>query len=130
MEKDKYGFIQDLLNNQKLSTAQRERIFLLTSEELKKDKINGKLLEGRVIRLEEMVGIKADNELDQFIDEEFDINNSIKNDKASKSDLMPKQYYYPSGLYKYLLAYNQDPILKSTCHLVDSNELEKIKMYC
>jgi hypothetical protein len=33
-------------------------------------------------------------------------------------------------LYKYLLSYNQDPILKSTCHLIDSNELEKINNYC
>ncbi|MCG9971153.1 hypothetical protein [Christiangramia crocea] len=39
-------------------------------------------------------------------------------------------YYSPVSLYKYLYDYNQDPILRSTCHEIDSNELVTINDYC
>lgn len=134
MPKDKYDFIQEILNNQRLSSNQRERILLLTSAEIKRDKEIGSVLEDRVIKLEEMVGIKAgillsNNTLD-------DINIKIFNDEElgiyedSINHSLPKIYYNPSDLHNYLLAYNQDPILKSTCHLIDTFELEKIKEYC
>ena len=140
MLKDKYDFIQEVLNNQKLSLAQRERILSLTSAEIRRDKEIDIVLEDRVIRLEEMVGINKNirmtNNSEEVIDsnrfgeEELNISVSNKNNPESINPSLPKKYYYPSGLYKYLLAYNQDPILKSTCHLVDSNELEKIQKYC
>ena len=141
MAKNKYDFIQEVLNNHKLSSAQRERILLLSSAEIKRDKELGNVLEERVIRLEEMVGINAGSvltnnsdeciSLNQMIDEELDMSNSVRyNNNESRNPSLPKKYYNPSDLYNYLLAYNQDPILKSTCHLIDSNELEKIKEYC
>ncbi|WP_418637410.1 hypothetical protein [Winogradskyella sp.] len=40
------------------------------------------------------------------------------------------EYYYPSSMYKFLLNYNQNPILKSTCHDIGSQELEVINNYC
>jgi hypothetical protein len=51
-------------------------------------------------------------------------------ENPEKNPSLPDKYYFPSGLYKFLLAFNQDPVLKSTCHLIDINELEKIKEYC
>jgi hypothetical protein len=142
MAKDKYDFIQEVLNNHKLSSAQRERILLLTSAEIKRDKELGRVLEERVIRLEEMVGINAGIRLTnnsddgialfQLRDEDLKMNESVKYNNNSEliNPSLPKMYYNPSYLYNYLLTYNQDPILKSTCHLIDSNELEKIKEYC
>lgn len=118
MSKDKYDFIQEILNNQRLSPAQRERILSLTSAEIKRDKEIGNVLEDRVIRLEEMVGVKSSIGISNHPEEE------------SNNPSLPHKYYYPSGLYKYLLEYNQDPVLKSTCHLVDSSELDKINNYC
>ena len=42
---------------------------------------------------------------------------------------LPK-YYYPVSSYKFLFKYNQNAILKSTCHDIDSDELDIIKKYC
>ena len=39
-------------------------------------------------------------------------------------------YYYPFSSYLFLFKYNQNRILKSTCHDIDSDELEIIKEYC
>ena len=38
-------------------------------------------------------------------------------------------YLEPNKLYQYLFQYNQNSILKSTCHEIDSNEIETIKDY-
>ena len=53
--------------------------------------------------------------------------------KIMKGKMIKKHslsYYYPSSLYKYLFDYNQDPVLRSTCHEIDSNELAIINDYC
>src|SRR5690554_1204090 len=42
---------------------------------------------------------------------------------------LPK-YYYPKSLYLFLFNYNQNKILKSTCHDIDSDELANILVYC
>jgi hypothetical protein len=123
MAKDKYDFIQEILLNQKLSTVQRERIFILTKEEIKKDKVIGKVLDIRIKKLE-----------DAILDKVTEINKDHKDEKlASKPEennaILPK-YFYPTSLYKYLLKYNQNPILKSTCHEIDSEELKNILNYC
>jgi hypothetical protein len=46
-----------------------------------------------------------------------------------KPNELPK-YYYPSSLYKFLFNYNQNRILKSTCHDIGSQELISIQNYC
>lgn len=55
MAKDKYDFIQELLENKKLQPTQKERVLMLTKEEIKKDGIVGKDLEERVKKLEELI---------------------------------------------------------------------------
>ena len=40
------------------------------------------------------------------------------------------RYHYPLGLYKFLFNYNQNEILKSTCHDIGSQELIVINNYC
>ena len=141
MAKNKYDFIQEVLNNHTLSLAQRERILLLTSAEIRRDKEFGSVLEERVIRLEGKIGINTGIVLSNNSGEGIALNrlsdkelNMTESNKYNNTELinpsLPKNYYNPLDLYNYLLAYNQDPILKSTCHLIDSNELEKIKEYC
>lgn len=51
---------------------------------------------------------------------------------TSKVEINEKyiKYINPVHLYKYLYNYNQNPILKSTCHAIDSNEIKKICEYC
>ena len=57
--------------------------------------------------------------------------NDLKTDKPIKTEgsSLPK-YIDPYHLYKFLFEYNQNPILRSTCHDVDSEELKKINEYC
>ena len=60
MAKDKYDFIQELLENKKLQPTQKERVLLLAKEEIKKDGALGKELEERVKKLEEMINISSE----------------------------------------------------------------------
>jgi len=57
MTKDKYDFIQELLQNQKLPPAQRERILLLVTNEFKKDNIQGIDNSARIERIENELGL-------------------------------------------------------------------------
>lgn len=123
MPKDKYDFIQELLENRKLTPAQRERVLLLAKEEIKKESLLGKDMEERITMLEEIVNGKAkDTERDEQKPNQ-------ENESENKRQPIPN-YFDPSHLYKYLFDYNQDPILRSTCHEIDSNELEEILLYC
>lgn len=121
MSKDKYDFIQELLENKRLTASQKDKVWLLTKEEIKRDGIFGRNLDERVKKLEDLVNNKSiDNEIIIKEAEIQQIPDPIK---------LPK-YFYPSGLYKYLYDYNQNSILKSTCHEIDSSELENINKYC
>jgi hypothetical protein len=123
MAKDKYDFIQDLLGNKSITSLQRERLLLLINEEIKKDGFLGKNLNKRVKRLEELMNLAKNETIVDIISDDN------KMEPASNQITLPK-YYYPSGLYKYLFDYNQNSILKSTCHEIDSSELENISNYC
>jgi len=116
MAKDKYDFIQELLENNKLSSSQRERVLLLVKEEIRKEGLIGKSLAAigksladRLAIIEELLNVKDNSE-------------------ENNQDL--PIYFDSLHLYKYLVDYNQNPILKSTCHEIDSNELENILEYC
>ena len=50
--------------------------------------------------------------------------------KTSKINNNLPTYLRPSYLFEFLFSYNQNHILKSTCHEIDSNELEIINKYC
>jgi hypothetical protein len=46
-----------------------------------------------------------------------------------KSNPLP-QYLQPYYLYNFLFEYNQNPILRTTCHDIDANELKSIMEFC
>ncbi len=145
MAADKYDFIQEVLASKTITSVQREKLLLLTSAEIQKDKKFNLLLEERVKNLEKIIASETNLEpipnplvvnkkasvLEKLkrLDEQLKNPNTVDKNIYSNPTLTNK-YLDPIGLYKYLLAYNQDPILKSTCHLVDSNELEIINEYC
>lgn len=120
MDKNKYDFIKELLEDKRIKPNQRERILKLAAKEIS---FEGSLAE-RVEKIEEVI-FKNDPPKDK--NETIDNNNDMTHGETVK---LPKSYYYPSGLYKFLMAYNQDEVLKSTCHLIDSDELEIINNYC
>jgi len=53
----------------------------------------------------------------------------ISDFSSNDSNTLTK-YYYPSSSYKFLFNFNQNKILKSTCHDVGSQELQVINNYC
>jgi len=128
MAKNKYEFIEDLLENEKLLPNHRERILKLAAKEVHADRS----LEERVQKIENIVFKDAPTPiLDQSNDLErtgFDNKDKQAIRKPDTSKL-PK-YIYPSSLYKFLFEYNQDKVLKSTCHEIDSDEIAIINEYC
>lgn len=116
MAKTKYDFIKELLGNKKINQNHRERIFELASREIS---LEG-TLEERVQKIENIIfGNKAESKI-EIID-------TILVEK--KSNNLPK-YFDPYHLYKFLFEYNQNYILRSTCHDADSGDMEKIIEYC
>ena len=114
--KDKYEFIVELLETNKLTPAQKERVLLLSKDEIKKGDITGKDLEERVKKLEDSIGVSPPV--------------TIGNTEEPTKEIFPKQYYNPKDLYQFLKAYNEDEILKGTCHLVNTGELNTINRIC
>jgi hypothetical protein len=146
--KDKYGFIKELLNNHKLNFAQKERIIVLTAEEIKKDLKKGEILEERIDRIELKLDIAPEEknkkskysiDLNDFNSEDFDFDESelekinwrptVEIGKVKSEGNTPK-YLNPKYTYQYLLQFNQNKILSSTCHEIESNYLSYILEIC
>lgn len=132
MAKNKYDFIKELLENKRINQNQRERILELASKEIS---LEG-TLEERVQKIEEILFSKQAESMDldeggltwqnmeELFDKEIDSFETTLDSKI-KGISLPK-YLNPSHLYNFLSKYNQNQILKTTCHDIDSNELESI----
>jgi len=111
MDKNKYTFAQELLRSYKLTPEQKEQVLALVARERNEDIVR---LEEKVASLEKNTPISEKEEPDE-IEKEVKIEDSL-----------PK-YIYPfsgNGLATFLLAYNQDPLLKYTCHTIDEGEIQ------
>lgn len=136
MAKNKYDFIKELLEDKRIKQNQRERILELASKEISSEGI----LEERVQKIEEML---LKNEGDLKLTKESGSHGNIQklltegeiqtvetdiNQNVEENDL-PK-YLNPIYLYNYLFQFNQNKILRTTCHDIDSDELESILEFC
>ena len=108
MAKDKYDFIQELLENKKLQPTQKERVLLLAKEEIKKDGALGKELEERVKKLEEMMNNSNDDLPSTTL-------KPIEEASTEEQSLVLPKYIPSKNLWKFLKDYNQDLIL-IRCH--------------
>ena len=133
--KDKYDFINDLIKNKSISSIQKEKIIALASKEILKDKSAGNQLEKRVEIIEQEINeiktLPQNNELATSNITENTTENATENTTENSS--LP-QYINPfskNGLKNFLIAYNQDEILKYTCHLIDSEKaISNINKHC
>ena len=110
MAKNKYDFISELIENKKIPSSQRERITQLALKEMHSD---GNLTE-RVKKIEALV-------LNNASVEEDDTDLITWRNSPNLPD-----YLRPINQYKYLIAFNQNPILKYTCHNIDIEALKEI----
>lgn len=109
---NKFGFIKQLLDNEKFKPSQKERFLKLVSKELESSEdIDNKVLE-------EIEKIKV------FIESFKKDVESEKSDKpdTDKAGCSLPEYLNPKHLHEFLLEYNQNPILKYTCHPVDNED--------
>ena len=114
MKKGKYDFIAELLELKKLTHEQKERILKLSVIEIQNESNIDLELRKRI----ELIEKKIKSIEEPFIEEE-------------KKDLSLPTYIDPKGLSKFLIEYNQDPILKYTCHLLDDPDaIEHINNKC
>lgn len=121
--KDKFGkFILEMLDysiKKNIDDNIKNRILALISKELEKQgDLEGKIME-RLSKIEKTL------ENRQIADTE-----KTSKDKQTVGIKKKTIYTCPKNLSKFLLAYNQDPILKTTCHSIDSNSLQSICDYC
>lgn len=125
--KDKYDFINDLIKNKSLSSIQKEKIIALASKEILKDKSAGNKLEKRVEIIEQEI-----NEI-KTLPQKNDLIHTDEITIVTENSSLP-QYINPfskNGLKNFLIAYNQDEILKYTCHLIDSEKaISNINDHC
>jgi hypothetical protein len=112
MEKSKYDFIKELLENKNINQSHRERILELTSKEIS---LEGTLDE-RLRKIEEIIYVdKTETRIENYGSEQ----------SKGKPNNLPN-YFNPYYLYKFLFEYNQNPILRTTCHDIDTNEIVSI----
>lgn len=101
--KNKYDFIQEILESKKLTVAQRERVLKLAKEEIKKEGVIGKELEDRIRKLEEKLddGQKKKNQLT----------------------------HNPKLVSKYLKKFKDNTPLKWATHVWDEKKYETIDLF-
>jgi hypothetical protein len=116
MPKTKYDFIKEILEDKKINQNQRERILELASKEISLEGI----LEERVKKIEEFI-------FNENIDSNIEA--IVTSPSRQKLNHLP-QYLDPYYLYNFLFQYNQNPILRTTCHDIDTNELKSILEAC
>ena len=92
---NKFDFIKKLLENEKLNISQKERLIKLVTNEL-------------------LVSTKLDEQILRDL-------NLIK-DKIGLNYSSSKKYKNPIYLYNFLTDFNQDPVLRYTCHEIDDED--------
>lgn len=107
--KDKYDFILQLLDQSKLTPTQKQRVLILSSNEIKKDKLGGKELEERVKRIEEKINLKP-SEINLLFKE---------NEKELNKATVITYKHYPKTTVELLNRFTEDTNLKYTTHIWD-----------
>lgn len=113
LKKTKVDFISDLLKTAKINNAEKERVFSLVAKEIENFGNQDHLI------LSEIEAIKL--KLRDLIDDEPA---STPEPKSVEQKIQP--YINPEGNAKFLLELNQNPLLKSITHNIDSSLLKDI----
>lgn len=117
MNKSKIDFISDFLANNRLDSSMKEKFFDLAAKELQIENASYKSITKRIEKLERQVGL---------------YNEPLGKIETQEVDLaVLKKYIDPRDLSKFLIAYNQDPLLKYTCHCIDDEGIiQEINALC
>jgi hypothetical protein len=105
--KTKIEFIKDLLSEKRIDNSSKEKLFNLVAKELQHYDKNVDSIHSELEEIKKKIGLGTTKSPPPFIVEYID----------------------PSLTSQFLIEYNQDPILKSTTHLIDTNLLKTIIEY-
>lgn len=123
---DKTSFINELLkmsNRENVSEKTRERVIDLVSKEIGG---NDNLLTEIYKDVKEIKKRVFENDTSNHKEQEKEKENLLK---AKEKSQLPN-YINPTKLYSFLFNYNQNPILKYTCHDIDSSGIQDIIEIC
>lgn len=108
MSKSKIDFISDLLASKKLDSNMKQRLFELTASEIRNMQFSDSHLLQEIELIKKKIGLQEKQ--------------TKKVQELIPNSTLP-DYKDPRELSDFLLAYNQNIILKSTTHNIDSNLL-------
>ena len=143
---NKITFITELLNSKKIEASQKERLFMLTANELKKSTETDEKIIAEIDAIKKQlanfdrrkeVNLENEKQFNEEIIASFESNMPINTNKitlpeiskvsfSNKSGQLDNNYRSPKDLKDFLIEYNQNDILKYTCHLIDGDALIKI----
>jgi hypothetical protein len=128
----KFKFIQNLLENEKFDLSQKERFFKLVSKELEhSSEVDLKGIKKDIEDIKEKIGF---SNLEKQINKDgigstqlqVAVNNEVlenKKEEVKEDEVNLPTYKKLINLYNFLKEYNQHPVLKYTCHHIDSNDV-------
>lgn len=133
---NKFSFINRLLQNEKFNSSQKERVLKLVAKELENIKSSEHFILKEIELIKAQVGLLPENPKgNQFsiksrnagyneeipTEETADIQILIptSNPKIASKEI---EYLNPQELSRFLCEYNQNPILKYTCHNIDDED--------
>lgn len=117
---NKISFIVELLNSKKITTPQKEKLLHLTAEELKNTSITDDqvlseiaMIKNQMIKINQLLQTQKEEPKEEH--RINDIEPKLEDNIIGKLPL----YINPKNLSDFLKKYNQNPILKYTCHEID-----------
>lgn len=129
--KDKYDFIIDLLNNERLTSIQKEKVLILAKKEIKNHVNDNLNLENRVSKIEEKLNLGSQHTNNLVSNKVKKTTTNEKGDLKVEKNIAHLTYENPIALYNFLFAYNQNLILKTTCHEIDDDDiLDRLNEFC
>lgn len=120
MAKDKYDFIQEILESKKLSPAQRERVLLLALQELKSENNKDEEL---IKRVEEIEG-----KLNEIKSINFPYNELATHDNNSQNK-KNELTHNPRLVSQYLTKFKENTALKWATHIWDEKKYDTIDLF-
>ncbi|MBP9133350.1 MAG: hypothetical protein KBF75_04940 [Saprospiraceae bacterium] len=118
--KNKYDFIQEILESKKLNPAQRERVLLLALQEFKSENDKDEVL---IKRIEEIEGKL--NEIKSINFPNNELATSDNNSQNKKNELT----HNPRLVSQYLEKFKENTALKWATHIWDEKKYETISLF-
>jgi hypothetical protein len=119
---NKISFITELLNSKKIEASQKERLFLLTADELKNNNETDEKIFAEIEAIKrQLVGI-SDNKLSTVDNGAFISPDIEETSQITEEDIKKVKYHSPKIVRDFLKNFRENTNLKFSTHIWDSKE--------